>query len=119
MVWELLEYQKEDLRFIHTEEPLSGEVYLKMMATFRACYRSASWEQTEMIADEYINTSQETNPQLKAAVLIEKGYSFSCRGQLFRVWIKPGLLPIKYQETTAHSYLAYQGYYVPICRRGG
>lgn len=66
---------------IHMEEPLSGEVYLKMMATFRACYRSASWEQTEMIADEYINTSQETNPQLKAAVLIEKGYSFSCRGQ--------------------------------------
>jgi len=49
---------------IHMGEPLSGEVYLKMMVTFWACYRSASWEQTEMIADEYINTSQETNPQL-------------------------------------------------------
>lgn len=63
---------------IRMEEPLCGEVYSVFVVDIRECYRSGLWAKLEKVAQDFMLATE--NPQLKALAIIEKGYSFSCRG---------------------------------------
>ncbi len=63
---------------IRMEEPLCGEGYSMFVADIQDCYRSGLWTQLEKVAQNFVLVNED--PQLKAVAIIEKGYSFSCRG---------------------------------------
>ena len=65
---------------IRMEEPLCGDGYYKFVTCIRKCYQKSLWKQLESEADKFIQSN--SDPQLKAMGIIEKGYSFSCRRKM-------------------------------------